>query len=155
MGATPSIILSAAPSRRDLLRLATAAAVAVPAVARGAERVRILALLTNLPLNDPLMRTEGPGPGHARGAVLIRGLEKVRWARGQNLRLEIRSSAGGAGARETALNELMALNPDVIITSSSSETAAVLARTRTIPIVFATSADPVGAGFVESLARPG
>src|SRR5205814_4833912 len=58
-------------------------------------------------------------------------------------------------ARDTALREVIGLNPDVILTASSIETAAVLAKTRTIPIVFATAADPVGSGFVESLARPG
>jgi putative ABC transport system substrate-binding protein len=155
MGASPSTILRAAPSRRDLLRLATAAAVASPTVARAAERIRILALLTNLPLNDPLMRTGGSDPRNARVAILIQDLEKFGWVLGQNLRMEIRSSAGGTGARETAVNELIALNPDVIVTSASVETAAMLAKTRTIPIVFATSADPVGSGFVESLARPG
>jgi putative ABC transport system substrate-binding protein len=74
---------------------------------------------------------------------------------GRNLRLEIRSSAGGPEARENAVAALISLNPDVILTASTIETSAILAKTRTIPIVFATSADPVGSGFVASLARPG
>jgi putative ABC transport system substrate-binding protein len=67
----------------------------------------------------------------------------------------VRSTFGGPEARAKAIAEVVALKPDVISTSSSLETAGVLAVTKTIPIVFATAADPVGSGFVESLARPG
>lgn len=152
-------------SRRGLLRLglgaslgsglAAASGIPCSTAARAAERVRIVAVLTGLPLNDPLLRTQGADLANARVAMLIRELERYGWVKDRNLRIELRSSAGGGGARETAVKEVLALEPDVIVTSSSVETAAILARTRTIPVVFATSADPLGSGFVESLARPG
>ncbi|MBV8836392.1 MAG: ABC transporter substrate-binding protein [Alphaproteobacteria bacterium] len=137
-------------SRRALLRMASIAAAAVPARALGEERMRILGLLTGLPLSDPLMSRDSP-----RSKTLFGDLARSGWIEGRNLRVEMRSSAGGPGARETAVRELIALKPDVVITVSSTETAALLAQTRTIPIVFATAGDPVGSGFVESLARPG
>jgi putative ABC transport system substrate-binding protein len=141
-------------SRRRLLSLAGAAAVAAPRVAMGADRVRVIALLSGLPLSDPLMSMTSSDP-NARLPALVRDLASYGWVQGRNLRVEIRSSAGGPAARETAVRELVDLAPDVILTASSIETAALLAKTRTIPIVFATSADPVGSGFVESMARPG
>jgi len=82
-------------------------------------------------------------------------LEKLGWVENHNIRFELRSSYGGAAALATAVRELVDLNPDVILASSSAETAALAAATRTIPIIFATAADPVGNGFVQSLARPG
>jgi putative ABC transport system substrate-binding protein len=82
-------------------------------------------------------------------------LEKLGWIEGRNLRYETRLTYGPPGTRETAAREMVALNPDVILASSSPETAALLALTRTIPVIFATATDPVGSGFVQSLARPG
>jgi len=133
-----------------VLRAAAAAVAVAPARALGQERVRILGLLTGLPLSDPLMSRDAP-----RSKALFGDLARSGWIEGRNLRVEVRSSAGGAGARELAVREVIELNPDVVVTVSNIETAALLAQTRTIPIVFATAADPVGSGFVESLARPG
>ncbi len=112
--------------------------------------MRTLALLSSLPLSDPLMSRDSP-----RSKGLFNELARSGWVEGHNLRVEIRSSAGGAAARDAAVRELIELKPDVVITVSNVETAALLARTRAIPVVFATAADPVGSGFVESLARPG
>ena len=133
-----------------MLRAAAAAVAVAPARALGQERVRILAVLSGLPLTDPLMSRDAP-----RTKTPLADLARKGWTEGRNLRLEIRSSAGGAGAREAAVREVIELNPDVVVTVSNIETAALLAQTRTIPVVFATAADPVGSGFVESLARPG
>jgi ABC-type uncharacterized transport system substrate-binding protein len=140
--------------------MAAATAVAVPAVvsfgimslrrAGGTERVRLVGHLSSLPLDDPLMN-----PRAGRLKAVFEELERNGWVLGRNLRHEARSGAGGPAAREAAAQELIDLNPDVIVTVSSVETAAVLAKTRTIPVLFATASDPVGSGFVESLARPG
>jgi putative ABC transport system substrate-binding protein len=130
-------------------------AVVSPSIALGEERVRLIGVLSGLPLNDPLMGTKASDAPASRFPALIRDLETYGWVQGRNLKFEVRSSAGGPAARDTAVKELIGLNPDVILTSSTIETAAVFAKTRTIPIIFATAADPVGSGFVESLARPG
>jgi putative tryptophan/tyrosine transport system substrate-binding protein len=134
--------------RRDFLRLAMAAAAgwSGPAAAQGRERIRTLGLLVSLPLND-LQWTRIP--------ITQGNLARLGWIEGRTVRYEIRSSHGGGGVRKTAARELVSLNPDAIIASSTPDTAALMAETRTIPIVFATAADPVGHGFVESLARPG
>jgi putative ABC transport system substrate-binding protein len=143
-------------SRRGVLRAAVAAPLVVLSGAvHSEERLRVLGLLTGLPLNDPLMKRNASGVPAERFQILITDLEKYGWIQGRNLRFEVRSSAGGPEARERAARELIALNPDLLLTVSSVETAALLAKTRTIPIVFATAADPVGSGFVESLAHPG
>jgi len=157
----PDLARPASPvqSRRAVLGIA-AAAVAAPAAlslgivvsrqGRGAERVWLLGHLSSLPLDDPLMN-----PRAGRLKTLFEELERNGWVVGRNLRYEVRSGAGGPAARAVAIQELIDLDPDVIITVSSSETAALLAQTRTIPVLFATAADPLGSGFVESLARPG
>ena len=145
MRRTPTHDRTATLHRRAFV-LALAACGASTATARAAERIRIVGLMVSLPLND-LQWTRLP--------VFKRNFAKLGWIEGRNLRYEIRSSHGGPAARVAAARELAALRPDVIITSSTPDTAALLAVTRTIPIVFATAADPVGSGFVESLARPG
>src|SRR5436305_11502292 len=98
-------------SRRTLLRMAGVSVAAVPARALGQERVRILGLLTSLPLSGPLMSRDSP-----RSKTLFNDLARSGWVEGRNLRVEIRSSAGGAEAREKAVRELVEVNPDVVIT---------------------------------------
>src|SRR3954469_21075657 len=141
------------PRRRDFIRLAAAAAVGCPGIAFAQERVRIVASLTGLSMDDRLMSRSDPAI--SRIARTLHDLEKFGWVEGRNIKYEIRSSYGGPDARATAVKELIGLNPDVILTASTIETAAVLAATRTIPVLFATAIDPVGNGFVESFARPG
>ena len=131
---------------RRAFMLALAACGAPIATARAAERIRTVGMLLSLPLND-LQWTRLP--------ALQRSLAKLGWIEGRTLRYELRSSHGGPAVREAAARELVALRPDVIIANSTPDTAALLAVTRTIPIMFATAADPVGSGFVASLARPG
>jgi len=84
-----------------------------------------------------------------------RGLNEVGFVEGQNVAIEFRWGAGEAGRHRTFARELIALAPDVILAGGSLAVAALQQATRTVPIVFAGVADRVGAGFVDSLARPG
>jgi len=105
-------------------------------------------VLMGYPEND----LEGP----AFFAAFREGLQKLGWIEGRNIRLDTRwVSPEDAEARQRFAKELVALQPDLILSSVTPTTAALLQQTRTIPIVFATVSDPVGSGFVASLARPG
>jgi putative ABC transport system substrate-binding protein len=89
-------------------------------------------------------------------AAFRAGLEKLGWTEGRNIRIDFRWGAlDDAEARERSAKELIALQPDLILTQNTPPTASMLKQTRTIPVVFVIVADPVGSGFVESLARPG
>jgi putative ABC transport system substrate-binding protein len=89
-------------------------------------------------------------------AVFRGGLEKLGWSEGRNIRIDFRWGAlDDADARERSAKELIALEPELILTQNTPPTASMLKQTRTIPVVFVIVADPVGSGFVESLARPG
>ena len=114
--------------------------------AQPSERMRRVGVLVGLAENDPEMKE--------RLAGLHQGLEKLGWAEGRNLRIDYRFAPAGAQARLLA-RELIALQPDVILTQSTPATAAMQPETSTIPIVFAGVADPIGSGFVASLSRPG
>jgi putative ABC transport system substrate-binding protein len=93
--------------------------------------------------------------GQERLAAFVQRLQELGWIEGRNVRIDIRWAGGGvSGARKYAA-ELVALAPDVILASGGVVTGALLQAIRTIPIVFTLTPDPVGAGFVESLARPG
>ena len=82
-------------------------------------------------------------------------LQQLGWTVGRNVRIDIRWAAGNADDIRKHAAELVALAPDVILATGASIVAPLLQATRTVPIVFASVADPVGAGFVDSLARPG
>jgi putative ABC transport system substrate-binding protein len=144
-----------AVARRDFIRVASAAAAGLLALGATADRMRIVACLTALPLDDELTRRGMTEAATTRLGGLIAGLRQRGWVEGVNYHLEIRSSFGGPDKLKAAAQELIDLKPDVILTGSTGETEAVLAATKTVPIVFATSNDPVGNGFVESLAHPG
>ena len=133
--------------RREFITL-LGGATAWPFIARAQqpERVRRVGVLVGLAENDPEMKE--------RIAGLRQGLEKLGWVEGSNLRIDYRFAPAGAQARLLA-RELIALQPDVILTQSTPATAAMQQETRTIPIVFASVADPIGSGFVASLSRPG
>jgi putative ABC transport system substrate-binding protein len=135
--------------RRDFMRLGLLAVAALPGPAVAEERVRLVGTLVALPADDRL------GAVRQRIAQLKAELKQRGWIEGQNIRYAIHSTFGGPEARAKAIADMIALRPDVITTSSSGETAAILAVTRSIPVIFATAADPIGSGFVESLARPG
>ena len=147
--------LVAAVARRDFIRLAGATAAAFVALGATSDRLRIVASITVLPLDDELTRRNMSDSSTSRLGALIAGLRQRGWVEGVNYRFEVRSSFGGPDKLKIAVAELVDLKPDVILTGSTVETAAVMAATTTIPIVFATSNDPVGNGFVQSLAHPG
>jgi len=83
------------------------------------------------------------------------GLQKLGWMEGRNIRIDTRWPGFDAESRQRFAKELIALQPDLILSHTTPTTAALLQQTRTIPIVFATVTDPVGSGIVPSLARPG
>jgi putative ABC transport system substrate-binding protein len=134
--------------RREFIMLLGGAAAIWPLAARAqqSERMRRIGVLVGLAENDPEMKE--------RIAGLRQGLEKLGWAEGRNLRIDYRFAPAGAQARALA-RELVALQPDLILTQSTPATAAMQQETRTIPIVFAGVADPIGSGFVAGLSRPG
>src|SRR5262249_27399646 len=97
----------------------------------------------------------GDGPAtKARLAGFRQGLESLGWSEGRNIRLDTRFAPGGAQVQVLA-KELVALQPEVILAHATPLVAALRRETVTIPIVFANITDPVGSGFVASLARPG
>ena len=91
----------------------------------------------------------------ARMAAFLRGLQQLGWSDGRNVRIDIRWAAGDANLIRKYATELIALAPDVMLAPGSTSLGPLLQATRTVPIVFTTLLDPVGAGFVDSLARPG
>ena len=91
----------------------------------------------------------------ARVAAFLQGLQQLGWTEGRNMRIDTRWGAGDAEPLRRYAAELVALAPDVILAAAASTVVALQQATRTVPIVFVQVADPVGAGFVESLARPG
>jgi len=136
-------------SRREFITLLGGAAAAWP-LAAGAQqgaRMRRVGVLMNRAADDP--------EGQTRLAAFLQGLQEAGWTVGGNARIDVRWGAGDAGRHRTFARELIALAPDVILAGGSLAVAALQQATRTLSIVFATVSDPVGAGFVDSLARPG
>jgi putative tryptophan/tyrosine transport system substrate-binding protein len=129
----------------SLLGGATASPLA--ARAQQPERVRRIGVLMNLAADDR--------EGKARLAAFVDGLEQSGWNNGRNLRLEIRWGAGDGDRFRQYATELVALAPEVILAGSGATMPALRRATRSVPIVFTLVPDPVGAGFVASLARPG
>jgi putative tryptophan/tyrosine transport system substrate-binding protein len=135
--------------RREFITLLGGAAAAWPLALRAQqpERMRRIGVLMNLASDD----TEG----QARLAAFHQRLQQLGWTVGGNVQIDYRWGAGNAGAFHRYAEELLALAPDVILASGTPSVQAMQKVTRTVPIVFALVADPVGAGLVESLARPG
>jgi putative ABC transport system substrate-binding protein len=102
-----------------------------------------------------LSTSEGDPGRRAQLAAFVQRLTELGWANGRNARLDVRWTAGNVDAARKYAAELVALAPDVIVTDTSFDVAAVQQATRTVPIVFGGVIDPVGAGLVDSLARPG
>jgi putative ABC transport system substrate-binding protein len=134
--------------RREFIRLVGGSAFAWPftASAQQSERVRHIAILMGLAENDPETRQ--------RLAIFKNEMEKLGWSEGRNLRIEVRFAPAGEQASQLA-KELIALQPDVILAHSAQIAGALFQQTREIPIVFVNVSDPIGAGFIVSLARPG
>jgi putative tryptophan/tyrosine transport system substrate-binding protein len=99
--------------------------------------------------------TADDSEGQARSAAFLQGLQQLGWTDGRNVRIDTRWAAGDADRIRRYVAELVALAPDVILATGSATVGPLLQATRTVPIVFVGVPDPVGAGFVESLARPG
>ena len=135
--------------RREFITLLGGAAVAGPLAARAqqSERMRRVGVLMYLAEDDP----DSP----ARVAALGRGLRELSWIEGSNVRIDYRWGGGDLDRVRRYAAELVGLAPDVILVSSGSALAALQNATRTVPIVFVNVSDPVGAGYVASLARPG
>ena len=135
--------------RRDFVTLLGGAAAAWPLAARAQQReqMRRIGVLMNLGSDD--------AEGQARNAAFLQGLQELGWTVGRNVRIEYRWGAGDAELFRRYASELVALAPDVILAVGGAVLPSLLQATRTVPIVFTGTPDPVGAGFVESLARPG
>src|SRR5262249_59205884 len=135
--------------RRKFLATLGGAAAAWPLAARAQqpERMRRIGVLMNTAADSP--------NGQARFAAFLQGLQQFGWIPGRNVRLEVRWAVGDADQVRRYAAELVALAPDVILAYTSPVLVALQQATRTVPIVFAGVVDPVGAGFVESMARPG
>ncbi len=135
--------------RRAFITLVGGAAAAWPlgAHAQPGERVRRVGMLMNQPADDVA--------GRARHAAFVQRLQQLGWTEGRNLRLDVRWGAGDTESARRHAVELVALAPDVILATGSVTMPPLLQATRTVPIVFATVPDPVGAGYVDNLARPG
>src|SRR4051794_38620296 len=136
--------------RREFVGLiGGAAAWPLAAPAQQPERIRHVAVLSGAPggADD----AEVP----ARIAAFEQGLQQLGWMVGRNIRIEYRWGAGDIATVRKVAAELVVLAPEVILMSGTATLAPVLEATRTVPIVFVNVADPVGAGFVDSLARPG
>ena len=137
-------------SRREFITLLGGAAAAWPLAARAqptTERARRIGVLMNTTADDP--------EGQARIAALHQGLQEWGWTLGRNARIDVRWGAFDADSSRHYATELVALAPEVIVASASAAMGA-LQQMRTVPpIVFVSIIDPVGAGFVERLARPG
>ena len=135
--------------RRKFIKVIIGSAAAWPLVARAQQpqRVRRIGLL---------MGQAESNPESSPGAVAFRQtLNRLGWTEGRNLRIDYRSSAGETNRMQADARQLIGLAPDVVVAESTPATAALRAETSTTPIVFLTAANPVGCGFVASLAHPG
>jgi putative ABC transport system substrate-binding protein len=140
--------------RREFITLVGGAAAAWPVAGRAQQDGRVrgggrrrIGVIMNLSSDD--------AEGQARLAAFLQGLQEAGWAVGRNVRVDLRWGAGDPEVYRSQAAELVALAPDVFLAAGGLVTQALQRATRTIPIVFANTADPVGGGLVASLARPG
>jgi putative ABC transport system substrate-binding protein len=134
--------------RREFIALCSAAAAwPLSARAQQGERMRRIGVL--------MAYAESVPEAQAWVAAFREGLQKLGWTEGRNIRIDIRWATGDREAIQRFAKELVALQPDLIVSSTTPPTAALLQQTRAIPIIFALVADPIGSGFVASFPRPG
>jgi putative ABC transport system substrate-binding protein len=133
--------------REFIAAIGGAAAWPLAGYAQQPERIRRVGVLMVRPENDPFIR--------ASVAAFGKALADFGWVEGKNIRIDYRFGAGNPTLFKTYAVELVGLSPDAILAAGTPGLAAVRERTRTIPIVFVNVTDPVGQGFVQSLARPG
>jgi putative ABC transport system substrate-binding protein len=135
-------------NRREFITLlGGAAAWPLAARAQQPEQMRKIGVLMGF--------AESDRDGQAFVAAFREGLQKLGWVEGHNLRIDTRWAAGDTELMQRFAKELVALQPDLILSHLTPTTTALLQQTRTIPIVFALVADPIGSGFVASFPRPG
>src|SRR5947209_7871248 len=133
--------------RRAFITLLGGAAATWPLGARGQQsrRTRRIGALMSAPEGDPEYQADW--------AAFRETLQKLGWT--DNIRIEARWGAADAEGLQKSAKELVALQPELILSQNTPTTAALLQQTRTIPIVFVQVVDPVGSGFIASLPRPG
>jgi putative tryptophan/tyrosine transport system substrate-binding protein len=135
--------------RREFITMLGGAAVAWP-FAAGAQQLEVVRRIGVL-----MGFAESDREGQTFVAAFREGLQKLGWVEGRNIRIDYRWTALDKELIQRFAKELVALQPDLILTQSTPATAELLRQTRTIPIVFALVADPIGSGFVASFPRPG
>jgi putative tryptophan/tyrosine transport system substrate-binding protein len=135
--------------RREFITLLGSAAAAWPLAVRAqqGDRMRRVGVLQGLAANDP--------EGEARFEAFLQALQQLGWTDGRNIQIVHRFTNGETDRARAYAAELVALAPDLILTSGASTVGTMLQVSRTVPVVFVGAADPVGAGFVDSLAHPG
>jgi putative ABC transport system substrate-binding protein len=133
--------------REFIILVGGAAAWPLTARAQQGERMRRIGVLIGQAADDL--------QGKPRVAAFLQGLQQLGWTEGRNVQIDIRWGVADAVSSRRYAAEMVALAPDVILTAASAATAAVHEATRTLPIVFVNVSDPIGAGYVASLARPG
>jgi ABC-type uncharacterized transport system substrate-binding protein len=134
--------------RREFITLLGSATMCpLTARAQQGERVRRVAVLTGTRAEDAQNKD--------RDAAFEQGLQQLGWMPGRNVRIDYRFAGGDAATSRKQAEELVALAPDVIVSSGSFSTGNLLRVTHTVPVVFAIVPDPVGSGFVDSLSQPG
>ncbi len=135
--------------RREFAMILGGVAAAWPLAARAqqGERVRRIGVLMSFAADDP--------EGKAQIAAFVQGLQQLGWTDGRNVRIDYRHGLGNADDTRKYAAELVALAPEVILAIGGATAGPLLQTTRTVPIVFTNVSDPVGAGFVDSLAQPG
>src|SRR3974390_163332 len=136
--------------RRDFIKILAGTGVVWPLVVRAQQpdRMRRIGVLSGGPATDD-------PDNQARWVALTQALQQLGWIEGRNLQIDYRSGEGNADRARKFAAELVALNPDLIVASGTTGAQPLLQVTRTVPIVFVNVSDPVGAGLVDSLARPG
>ena len=140
--------LGADMRRRDFITLVGGAAVRpLAARAQQAEGMRRIAVLLGWSESNPEFRSWI--------ATFAEGLARLGWVDGRNVQIDVRWARGDVRRIQTFAKELVQLQPDVILSSTTPVTAALQRETRTLPIVFVVVVDPVGSGFVAGLPRPG
>jgi putative tryptophan/tyrosine transport system substrate-binding protein len=135
--------------RRKFISVLGGATVAWPLAARAQqpEQMRRVGMLFGIAADDPTAQAEY--------AAFLQGLQQLGWTEGRNVHIDPRWAGGNAAALRKYAAELVALAPDVILSVGSASMGPLLEATRTVPIVFVITPDPVGAGYVDSLSRPG
>ena len=133
--------------RRDFLIASLTVGWPLAANAQQSDRMRRVGVLTGIAGDDAETK--------ARNTVFLQELQKLGWTEGHNLRVDIRGGAGNPATIRKHAAELVALKPDVIVVSGATPVALLLEATHTVPIVFTVVVDPMGAGFIDKLSRPG